>query len=37
MTVPIHKGKDIKKGTLNAILGDINLTKDEFVKAFNKS
>lgn len=37
VTIPIHKGKDIKRGTLNAILNDINLTKNEFIKAFNKS
>lgn len=36
VTIPIHKGRDIKKGTLNAILNDINLTKNEFIKAFNK-
>ena len=29
-TVPIHKGKDIAKGTLRKILKDVNITYDEF-------
>ncbi|MDI6714317.1 MAG: type II toxin-antitoxin system HicA family toxin [Thermodesulfovibrio sp.] len=29
-TVPIHKGKDVAKGTLRKILRDIGLTYEEF-------
>ena len=36
VTVPMHLGKDIKKGTLGAILKDINLTKEDFVKVLRK-
>lgn len=32
VTIPMHAGKDIKKGTLGGILRDIRLSKDEFVK-----
>ena len=31
-TVPIHKGKDVAKGTLKKILKDIELTYEEFRK-----
>jgi len=31
-TVPIHKGKDIAKGTLSKILKDIGISYDEFLK-----
>lgn len=30
--VPIHSNKDIPKGTLLAILKDIQITKDELIK-----
>jgi len=33
VTIPIHSGKDIKKGTLNGILKDIRITRDEFIEA----
>lgn len=31
-TVPIHAGRDFKRGTLKAILRDINVSVEEFVK-----
>ncbi len=31
ITVPIHKGKDLGKGTILGILKDIKITKDEFL------
>ena len=31
-TVPIHKGKDVAKGTLHKILKDIGLSYEEFKK-----
>jgi len=31
-TVPIHKGKDIAKGTLHKILKDVGLSYEEFKK-----
>ena len=33
VTLPIHAGKDIKKGTLGGILKDIRLTKEDFIEA----
>ena len=33
VTIPMHAGKDIKKGTLNGILKDIRLSREEFVQA----
>lgn len=32
-TIPIHAGKDIPIGTLKAILNDIGITTDEFIKS----
>jgi predicted RNA binding protein YcfA (HicA-like mRNA interferase family) len=32
VTVPFHKGKDIKKKTLKGILNDIDVSIEEFVK-----
>ncbi|MCF6158709.1 MAG: type II toxin-antitoxin system HicA family toxin [wastewater metagenome] len=31
-TVPIHKGKDVAKGTLHKILKDAGLSYEEFLK-----
>lgn len=31
-TVPIHFGKDLKRGLLRGILNDLNLTHEEFLK-----
>ncbi len=31
-TVPIHQGKEISPGTLLAILKDIEVSKDDFIK-----
>ncbi|PIV08766.1 hypothetical protein COS52_00970 [Candidatus Roizmanbacteria bacterium CG03_land_8_20_14_0_80_39_12] len=36
VTIPMHLGKDIKKGTLNGIIKDINLTKDDFIRALKQ-
>jgi len=35
-TVSRHPGKDIPRGTLRAILRDINISIDEFVKILKK-
>lgn len=32
VTVPIHSGKDLKRGLLKGILNDLNLTSEEFLK-----
>ena len=32
--VPIHPGKDIPKGTLKAILRDIEITNNDFINLF---
>lgn len=32
VTVPAHKGKEIPSGTLLAIIKDIEISKDDFVK-----
>ena len=32
VTVPIHSGKDLKRGLLYGILKDLNLTPEEFLK-----
>ena len=29
-TVPVHRGRDIRPGTLRGILADVGLTVDEF-------
>jgi len=35
-TVSVHPGKDIPRGTLQAILRDIEISPDEFIKALKK-
>ena len=32
-TIPMHPGKDIPKGTLKAILNDINISTQKFIGA----
>ena len=32
VTIPIHPGKDLKRGLLRGILNDMNLTPEEFLK-----
>jgi predicted RNA binding protein YcfA (HicA-like mRNA interferase family) len=32
ITIPVHKGRDIPKGTLAAILKDAGISSEEFVK-----
>lgn len=36
ITIPIHHGKDFDKGILRGIIGDLNLTVDEFVALLKK-
>lgn len=36
VTVPVHAGKDIRRGTLRGIVNDIGLSVDEFVEALNR-
>lgn len=36
VTVPFHKGKDIRRGTLKGIISDLNLTVEEFIKIIRK-
>ena len=32
LTVPVHKGKDVKKGTLRNLIKDAEMTVDEFLE-----
>jgi predicted RNA binding protein YcfA (HicA-like mRNA interferase family) len=36
VVVPIHSGKDLKQGTLQGMIQDIGLDKDEFFNLLNK-
>ncbi|MCX6641044.1 MAG: type II toxin-antitoxin system HicA family toxin [bacterium] len=36
VVVPVHKGRDIKRGTLKGILQDLNLSNREFLDLLNK-
>ena len=36
ITIPIHSGKDISKGTLKAILNGIEISTNEFIKFLKK-
>ena len=35
VTLPIHPGKDLKRGLLRGILNDLNLTPNAFVRQFS--
>lgn len=35
-TIPIHPGKDIPPGTLKAILNDLGISTEDFVKLLKK-
>lgn len=35
-TVPFHKGKDIRKGTLRGIINDLEMSVEEFIEALRK-
>ena len=35
-TIPIHKGKDIKKKTLKGIINALDLTVEKFIKILRK-
>jgi predicted RNA binding protein YcfA (HicA-like mRNA interferase family) len=35
-TIPVHSGKDIPRGTLLAILKDIEVSREEFIKILKK-
>jgi predicted RNA binding protein YcfA (HicA-like mRNA interferase family) len=37
VTVPIHQGSEIPCGTLQAILKDAGISKEDFIKLFHKS
>lgn len=32
ITVPVHKGKDIRSGTLRGIIKDLDITVEEFIE-----
>jgi predicted RNA binding protein YcfA (HicA-like mRNA interferase family) len=34
VTVPVHPGRDLKRGLLRGILNDLNMTPEEFIKKF---
>lgn len=36
ITIPVHFGKDLKKGILRGIIGDLDLTVDEFIVFLKK-
>jgi predicted RNA binding protein YcfA (HicA-like mRNA interferase family) len=36
ITVPFHKGKDIRKGTLKSIINDLDMTVEDFIQAMKK-
>ena len=31
LSIPVHKGKDVKRGTLRHLIADAGMTVDEFV------
>lgn len=35
-TIPYHPTQEIRKGTLKAIIDDLNMTVEEFIEAINK-
>lgn len=35
-TIPYHPGKEIRRKTLKAIIEDLNMTVEEFIKALKK-
>lgn len=35
-TIPYHPNQEIRRGTLKAIIDDLDMTVDEFVKALKK-
>jgi len=36
VVIPLHKGRDIKRGTLKGILQDLNLSNQEFINLLKK-
>lgn len=36
VTIPYHPSQEIKRGTLKAIIDDLEITVDEFIKALKK-
>ena len=36
ITIPVHAGKDIRRGTLRAIISDLDMTVDEFIEKLKK-
>ena len=35
-TIPYHPGQEIRRGTLKAIIDDLNMTVEQFIKAIKK-
>lgn len=31
LSIPVHKGKDVKRGTLRSLIKDAGMTVDEFI------
>ena len=36
VTLPFHKGKDIRRGTMRGILNDIGISVEDFIKVLRK-
>jgi predicted RNA binding protein YcfA (HicA-like mRNA interferase family) len=36
LSIPIHKGKDVKRGTLHALVKDAGMTVEEFISYCRK-
>jgi len=36
VTVPVHAGKDIRRGTLRGIVNDLGVSVDEFIEILKK-
>ncbi len=36
ITVPVHKGRDINRGTLRGIIHDLHISVDEFISLLKK-
>ncbi len=34
LSIPVHKGKDVKRGTLRALIRDAGMTVEEFISHF---
>jgi len=36
VTIPVHAGRDIKRGTLRGIINDLDMTVEEFIQALKR-